>query len=90
MRIFHLVGRDDWESAVRAGVYRAPSLEREGFIHFSTQEQLVGSAERYFAGRDDVLVLTVRTAALGSALRFAGRGRAPTRFHDQRHVLRST
>ncbi len=68
--LFHLLGRDDWAHACAAGIYRPASLETEGFIHFSTDRQLLGSAERFFAGRDDVLVLSVDARKLGPALRF--------------------
>lgn len=70
MAIFHLLGRQDWAQARAAGVYRPPSLEREGFIHFSTDRQLLGSAERFYAGRDDLLVLSVDGRELGAALKY--------------------
>ena len=70
MAIFHLLGRNDWAEACAAGIYEPPSLEREGFIHFSTDRQLLGSAELFFAGRDDVLVLSVDARRFGTALEF--------------------
>lgn len=69
MGLFHLLGRQDWIDARAAGVYRPPSLEREGFIHFSHDRQLLPSAERFFAGRDDVIVLAVDARRLGAQLR---------------------
>ena len=41
------------------GEYFATSLESEGFIHFSRPEQVVGTANRYYAGRRDLLLLWV-------------------------------
>jgi uncharacterized protein (DUF952 family) len=46
------------------------SLAAEGFIHFSTERQLLRSAERFFAGRDDVVVVSVREDRLAAPLRF--------------------
>jgi uncharacterized protein (DUF952 family)/ribosome-associated protein YbcJ (S4-like RNA binding protein) len=55
--LFHIVGQGDWARAVAAGTYRPESLAREGFIHLSTRAQLAGTAAKWFAGRDDLLVL---------------------------------
>ena len=64
--IYHLAFRDDWETGLTAGEYRAPSLAEEGFIHASGDEaQTLRVAARLFAGRTDLLVLDVDTALLG-------------------------
>lgn len=64
--IYHLAFRDDWETGLAAGEYRAPSLVEEGFIHASGDEaQALGVAARLFAGRTDLLVLDVDTVLLG-------------------------
>jgi len=70
MTLFHLVGRDEWALARAAGTYAPASLALEGFIHFSTAEQLAGSAARYFAGRGDLVVVTVDQERLAAPLRF--------------------
>lgn len=57
--LFHIVGRDEWARAVADGVYRPASLAREGFIHLSTREQVPRTAAKWFAGRDDLVVLSV-------------------------------
>jgi len=46
-------------------VYRAPSLDSDGFIHGSTVEQLVDTANRFFAGCDDLVVLCLDEDRLG-------------------------
>ncbi len=43
---------------------------KDGFIHFSTRDQLAATARRHFAGQQDLVVLAVEAAALGSALRW--------------------
>jgi len=70
MGLFHLVGAAEWESAREGDVYRPASFAREGFIHFSTDRQLLASAEKWFGGRDDVLVVSVRQDRVGPELRF--------------------
>jgi uncharacterized protein (DUF952 family) len=57
--ITHITTAEAWESAQASGWYRAASLETEGFIHLSRPEQLLATAERYYAGRADLVVLFV-------------------------------
>jgi uncharacterized protein (DUF952 family) len=68
--IFHIAVRADWEAATAAGSYRPASLATEGFIHCSTRGQVVGSANRFFPGRGDLVLLCIDEATLGAALRY--------------------
>jgi uncharacterized protein (DUF952 family) len=67
-----------WRAAERAGVFiGAPVDLADGFIHFSTAEQVAETAARHFAGQEDLVLLAVDSAALGPALRYeASRGGA--------------
>ena len=65
--IFHLAARDLWESSES---YRPPSLEEEGFIHCSTASQLIGVANELYSGRDDLILVTIDTDALGAPVVF--------------------
>jgi uncharacterized protein (DUF952 family) len=77
MTIFHILGRDEWQLAETAGTYAPAGLATEGFIHFSTERQLLRSAERFFAGRDDVVVISVQEDRLTVPLRFELAHREP-------------
>ena len=73
MRIYHLALASEWEAARAAGEpYRRStigrSLDDEGFVHCSFREQLAATAERFYAGRDDVVVLVLDTDRLTSPL----------------------
>src|SRR5262249_41586895 len=68
--LYHIATVADWEAARAAGVYRAPSLASEGFIHCSTRPQLGPVARAFFAGRTDVVVLRLDAARLGAAVRW--------------------
>lgn len=57
--IYHIIGREDWAAAQRAGEYRAPSLDTEGFIHCSQITQVLGVANLLYAGRNDLLILVI-------------------------------
>jgi uncharacterized protein (DUF952 family)/protein associated with RNAse G/E len=68
--ICHLTSKDAWVDAVWKRDYRDPSLEKEGFIHTSTPEQVVATANRYYAGRDDLVLLSIDSERLSSELRW--------------------
>jgi uncharacterized protein (DUF952 family) len=58
-KIVHICPRSEWEAARRAGVYRAASLETEGFIHCSRPEQVAAVIERYYRGEPDLVLLWI-------------------------------
>jgi len=68
--IFHLVDAAGWALAIAAGEHRPASLGAEGFVHLSTRAQVLGTANRFFAGRTDLLLLHVDEARLPGALRY--------------------
>jgi len=61
MTIYHLVQKDAWGMYQKDGFYTPPSLEKEGFIHCSTRDQILATANRRFAGAKDLLFLTIDT-----------------------------
>lgn len=58
-RIYHITDEVAWRRALGELEYRGDSLSREGFIHASTREQVAEVANRLFAGRTDLLLLTI-------------------------------
>lgn len=48
------------------GVYRAASLESEGFIHCSFAGQLDTVIKRYYSGADEIVVVEIETDLLMS------------------------
>ncbi|MFO1125481.1 MAG: DUF952 domain-containing protein [Methylocystis sp.] len=70
-RIYKLVSRDDWDAVEASGVFNGAAIDiADGFIHFSTAEQVEETAAKYFAGRTDLLLVAVDAAALGEALKW--------------------
>ncbi len=58
--ILHIAAQSDWQQGLDAGEYRAASLDTEGFIHASGDEdQLRQVVVNLFAGRTDLLVLDI-------------------------------
>ena len=69
--VFHLARSTEWETAQASGVYRGSDQDRaDGFLHFSTAEQIVESAARHRAGEAGLVLLEVAVEPLGDALRW--------------------
>jgi uncharacterized protein (DUF952 family)/protein associated with RNAse G/E len=68
--ICHITTKAAWVDAVWAEDYRDPTLGTEGFIHASTPEQVVATANRYYGGRTDLALLCIDTERLTSELRW--------------------
>ena len=74
--VYKLLPVDEWQPARAAGEYRGSAVDlADGFVHFSTAEQVVETAARHFAGQRGLTMLTVDADQLGDALRWeASRG----------------
>jgi uncharacterized protein (DUF952 family) len=68
--IYHVTTLEEWEKALHAGSYTAPSLITEGFIHASEAHQVAGVLERYYRGKKNLVRLTIDPAKLGSPLKY--------------------
>ena len=66
--IFKIVRAAEWPEA---GSYRGSAKDRaDGFLHFSTAEQLEGTFTRYYSQERDLVLVAVDAGALGAALKF--------------------
>jgi uncharacterized protein (DUF952 family) len=74
--IYKIVPRDLWAEAEAAGVFSGAPIDiTDGYIHFSTGAQARRTAELYFKGQDDLLLVAVDGGRLGDALKYeASRG----------------
>ena len=69
--IYKILDAPAWAAAQAAGVFDGSPVDHtDGYIHFSTAAQAQETARRHFAGRADLVLLTVETEALGEALRW--------------------
>ncbi|MBI3758550.1 MAG: DUF952 domain-containing protein [Deltaproteobacteria bacterium] len=68
--ILHILRRSEWEEALRLGTYRPPSLTAEGFIHCSTMAQVIDTANAFFRGATDLMILRIDERKLTSPLKF--------------------
>ena len=68
--VYHIVARDDWATAQATGSYRPPSLEAQGFVHCSTRDQVVETANRFYHGLDGLVLLCIEVSRLRAPLRY--------------------
>ncbi len=64
--IYHITTATEWSGAKQKGFYEHLSLAAEGFIHCSQEQQVESVLERYFAGKSDLVKLTIDTDKLSS------------------------
>lgn len=69
--IYKICPRTLWQAAETAGRFDgAPVDLADGYIHFSSGGQARETAQRHFAGMDDLLLIAVDAEALGKKLRW--------------------
>jgi uncharacterized protein (DUF952 family) len=67
--IYHMCRKEEWVAAELSGSYPGSSQDAaDGFIHFSTASQIVGSAAKHRAGQTGLVLLSVPADRLGAAL----------------------
>ena len=71
MFIFKICADFEWEESKKSGIYLGSEDDlRDGFVHFSTSEQLDETAAKHFAGRKDLLLICYMPERIGSSLRW--------------------
>ena len=69
--VYKICRIDLWKQAESLGVFHgAPVDNADGFIHFSTADQLAETAAKHFVGQHDLLLITVATEPLGEKLKW--------------------
>lgn len=69
--IYKIVEERAWRAAESAGAFTgAPVDVADGYLHFSTADQVEETAARHFRGQSGLLLVAVATDRLGPALRW--------------------
>jgi len=69
--IYKICSRPLWKAAEAAKVFEGAPIDlQDGYIHFSTAAQARETAEKHFAGQDDLVLVAVEAERLGDALRY--------------------
>ena len=68
--IIHLATNTDWLAAIKSGEYHAESLSTEGFIHCSTESQIVDVANAFYHGQHGLVLLVLDPEKLKARLKW--------------------
>jgi uncharacterized protein (DUF952 family) len=78
MRIYKILRADELAELLEKGATDgAPVDKADGFVHFSTAEQVAETAARHFSGEDRLILAAFEADTMGAALKWeASRGGA--------------
>jgi uncharacterized protein (DUF952 family) len=63
--VYKICNEQDWQAAKAAGALTLMGDDaRDGFIHLSAGDQVRGTLDKHFAGRTDLVILTVDVTRL--------------------------
>ena len=66
---FKIISTQDWTAVETARRYGGSTVDRaDGYIHMSTTAQLAETARKHYAGKLDLMLLSVDLTCLGCAL----------------------
>ena len=69
--VYKIIAADLWQAAEDSGVFTGAGIDlTDGFIHLSTAAQARRTAQLYFAGQDNLVLVAVDGASLGDALKY--------------------
>ena len=65
VKIYKICLIQEWQSAYITGIYKGSRVDLEdGFIHFSTQQQLIATARKHFHGQKNLILVEFNTKNL--------------------------
>jgi uncharacterized protein (DUF952 family) len=67
--ILHITHQSDWQAALESGAYQTPTLEKDGFIHCSTDAQALRIANNFYRGQIDLVLLVIDTDKLVASVK---------------------
>lgn len=69
MKIYKVCSLSHWKQAQQQGVFKGVAIDlSDGYIHFSTAEQLAETLAKHFAGQNDLVLLTIEAEKLDADL----------------------
>jgi uncharacterized protein (DUF952 family) len=71
MLIYKICDAALWDAAIAKGAFEGAEIDlADGYIHFSTAEQMRETAAKHFAGREGLVLIAVEADALGEAMKW--------------------
>ena len=68
--IYHILEEESWEKALSTGKYAPKAYSNEGFIHASTEAQLIETAKIHFPNKNELLVLSINPYVIKNKLKW--------------------
>jgi len=69
--IYKICSAEEWQQALRRGCFEGSEVDqRDGYIHFSTAEQVAVTAAKHFSGRSGLVLVAIDADTLGPALKW--------------------
>lgn len=69
--IYKICPRSLWQQAEQANSFTGAPIDiQDGYLHFSTAQQVKETANRHFSGQSDLLLIAIDADKLGAALRY--------------------
>lgn len=69
--IYKILRLPEWEAALPENVFLGSADDlRDGFIHFSTREQVAGTVGKYFSDETELIIVSVNEMDLAEALKW--------------------
>lgn len=69
--IYKISDTQTWQNAKQEGSFNgSPDDIRDGYIHFSTLEQLEETLNKHYKGQTDLLLIAIEGEKLGTALKW--------------------
>jgi uncharacterized protein (DUF952 family) len=69
--IYKICDSQSWSDAEHAGIFAGADIDlADGYIHFSTRDQVAETAAKHFVGRPNLVLIAVAADALGPALKW--------------------
>jgi uncharacterized protein (DUF952 family) len=63
---YRICAATDWATTTTTGqLPLSPADQRDGFVHMSTASQVAGTLKRFYAGREDLVLLSICVDRLG-------------------------
>lgn len=67
--VYKIIERDAWAIAEADGVFAGAEIDlKDGFIHFSTGDQVASTAALHFVGREDLVLVAVDARELAGRI----------------------
>ena len=67
--IFKIINKEEWNKAKKKGVYLGSKKDIEdGYIHFSGEDQVLGTLKKYYKNEKNLVLLKVETLNLDHLL----------------------